>query len=108
MNPNGKIEALTNEDGPKIDEGEEGNVCELLEREDEWENVVWHTLGEAIYGVEGVAGVRGGHNPFVMRFVQGLVYFGVMQAPVDPVDRQIREGNEQWELKEIVEGKWSV
>ena len=108
MVPNGKSVALTNEDSPEVDEGEEGNVCKLLEREDEWENVVWHTLGEAIHGVEGVAGVRGRHNPFVMRFVQRLVKLGVMQAPVDPVDTQIREGNEQWELKEIVECKWSV
>lgn len=98
----------TNEDGPEIDESEEGNVCELLEREDEWKDVVWYTLREAIHGVEGVAGVRRRHNPPVMRFVQRLVYLGMMQAPVDPVDAQIGEGNEQGELKEVVKSKWSI
>lgn len=70
--------------------------------------MVWYTLREAIHGVEGVAGVRGRHNPLVMRFVQRLVDSGVMQAPVDPVDTQIGEGNEQWELNVIVESKWSI
>ena len=105
---NGKMAALTNEDSPEIDKGEEGHICEFLEREDEWENVIWHTLREAIHGVEGVTGVRGRHYPFVMRFVQRLVDFGVMQAPVDPVDTQIREENEQWELKEVVKSGRSI
>lgn len=106
--PNGKMAALTNEDSPEIDEGKESNICELLEREDEWEHVIWYALREAIQGVEGVTGVRGGHYPFVMRFVQRLVNLGVMQAPVDPVDTQIREDDEQWELKEVVESEWSI
>lgn len=106
--PNGRIEGPTNEDGPKIDKGEEGDICELLEWEDKWKDVVWHTLGEAIHGVEGVAGVRCRHNPFVMRFVQRLVNFGMMQSPVNPVDAQICKRNEQWELEEVVESEWSI
>lgn len=77
---------LTNEDGPEVDESEEGNVCELLERKDEWKDVVWYTLREAIHRVEGVAGVRCRHYPPVMRFVQCLINLGMMQTPVDPVD----------------------
>lgn len=108
MMPTGEMVALTNEDSPEINEGEECHICELLEREDEGEKVVRYALREAIHGVEGVAGVRGRHYPFVVRFVQRLVDFGVMQAPMDPVDKQIREENEQWELKKVVESEWSV
>ena len=32
----------------------------------------------------------------------------MMQTAVDPVDAQIREANEQWELHEAVESKWSI
>ena len=83
---NRRLETLTNENSPEVDEDEEGNICELLERKYEWEDVVWYTLREAIQGVEGVAGVRCGHNPLVMRFVQRLVNHGMMQSPVNPVD----------------------
>lgn len=100
--------ALTNEDCPEVDEGEESNICEFLEREDERKDVVWYTLGEAVHRVEGVAGIGRGHDPFVMRFVQNPVNLGIMQAPVNPVDTQIGEGNEQWELEEVVDSKWSV
>lgn len=105
---NGRIEGFTNEDSPEVDEGEEGNIGELLERKDEWKDVVWYTLSEAIHGVEGVAGVRCRHNPLVMWFVQRLVNLGMMQTPMDPVDEQIGEGNEQWKLKKIVKSKWSI
>ncbi len=103
-----RTEELTNEDSPEVDEGEKGNICELLEREDERKEVVWYTLRETIHGVEGVAGVRCRHDPLVMRFVQGPVNFGMMQPPVDPVYAQIGEGNEQWKLKKIVKSKWSI
>lgn len=99
---------LTNENCPEIDESEKGNICELLKREDERKDVVRYTLRESIYGVEGVAGVRCRHNPLVMRFVQRFVNRGMMQTPVNPVDAQICEENEQWELKEVVESKWSM
>ena len=70
--------------------------------------MVGYTLRETIHGVEGVAGVRCRHDPLVMRFMQRLVDLGMMQTPVDPVDAQIRKGNEQWELQEVVESKWRI
>ena len=66
---NGRLEALTDEDGPKVDEDEEGNICEFLQGENEREDVIWYTLRKAIHGVEGVASIWGRHNPFMMRFV---------------------------------------
>ena len=31
-----------------------------------------------------------------------------MQSSVDPIDAQIRETNEQWKLKKVVESKGSI
>ena len=70
--------AVVDEDGPDLDEEEEGQVCEFLQREDEGEDVVGDALGPAVDGVEGDGGVRGRHDPFVVGFVQGLVDGGVV------------------------------
>ena len=105
---NVRIETLTDEDGPEVDEGEESNICELLERKDKRIDVVGYALCETIHGVEGVTGIRRRHNPLVMRLVQRLVNLGMMQTPVNPVDAQVREGNEQRELKDVIEGKRSI
>ena len=67
--------------------------------------MVRHALREAIQRVESVACVGGGHDPFVMWFMQGLVYLWMVQAPVDPVNQEIREANEEWEMEVIVEGE---
>ena len=106
--PNGRLEPLTDEDSPEIDEDEEGNICEFLQWEYEREDVIWDTLGKAIQGVEGVASIGGWHDPFMMRFVQRPVNHGMMQRSVDPVDAQIGEDNEQWKLKEVVESEGSI
>ena len=49
-----------------------------------------------------------GHDPFMMRLVQGSVYYRMVQTAMDPVDAQIREADEQRELKDIVEGEGRV
>lgn len=96
--PNGRLESLTDEDSPEVNEDEEGNICEFLQWEYEWEDVIWYTLRKAIHGVEGVASVRCWHDPFMMWFVQRPVYHGMMQSSVDPVNAQIRETYEQRKL----------
>ena len=106
--PNGRLKSLTDEDSPEVDEDEEGNICEFLQWEYEGEDVIWYTLRKSIHGVEGVASIRGWHDPFVMRFVQRPVHHGMMQSSVDPVDAQIRETNEQWKLKKVVESKGGI
>lgn len=40
--------AVMDEDGPDVDEDEEGNVGDFLEGEQEREEVVWNALGEAV------------------------------------------------------------
>ena len=72
------VEALTNEDGPKIDEDEESDVREFLEGEDEWKDMVGYALGEAIHWMESVAGERCWHDPLVMWLVQRFVEFRMM------------------------------
>ena len=104
----GRLGPLTDEDSPEVNEDEESNICELLQWKNEWEDVVWYTLRKTVHGVEGVASVRRGHNPFMVRLVQRLINHGMMQSSVDPVDAQIREKNEQRELKIVVESKRSV
>lgn len=60
----------TNHNSPDVDEGKENEIRKFMEREDEWKNVVGHTLGVAVKGVESMAGIWSRHNPLVMRLVQ--------------------------------------
>lgn len=82
----GDIFAIVDQHGPDLDEGEEGDVCEFMQGEDEREEVVWQALRVAIEWVEGDARVGRWHDPFVVGFVQVLVYERVVQAAMDPVD----------------------
>ena len=69
----GRVQKLTDDDGPDVDEGEERDVCELLQWKQEREDVIGYTLRIAVQRMEGMACVRGRHDPFVMRLVEGLV-----------------------------------
>ena len=44
----------------------------------------------------------------MMRLVQRLVDHRIVQSPVDPIDAQIREADEEGELKEIVQSEGSI
>lgn len=94
--------AVVDGDGPDVDECEEGNVGELVEREQKGEDVVGQTLGEAVERVERVRGKRRRHDPLVVRLVQLLVERLVVQRAVDPVDEEVGEGDEDRELRVIV------
>lgn len=98
----GDVLAIMNEDGPQVDKSEQEDVGKLLQGEDEGEDVVRDTLRPAIERVEGVRGVRAGHDPFVVRLVQGLVDAGVVQATVDPVDEEVGKADEEGDLDEAV------
>lgn len=98
----GVVLSVVDEDGPDVDEGKEGNVREFLQREQEWKEVVWNRLREAIERMERMRGVRGGHDPLVMRLVQRFVDEWVMQPAVDPVDEAVRKQDEEGELEKIV------
>lgn len=98
----GKVLAVVNEDGPDVDKYKEGKVCHLVEREKQGVEVVWERLGEAIDGVEGMAGVGSGHDPFVVRLVEALVDCWMVKTAVHPVDAQVREQDEEGELCPVV------
>ena len=70
--------------------------------------MIGDTLCEAIQWVEGVRGVRGWHNPFVVRFMEGFVDAGMVEAAVDPVDAEICEADKEGELEVVVEAERSV
>lgn len=97
--------AVMNEDGPQVDETEEEDVGELLQREDEGEDVVGHALGPSVKRVEGVRGEGGGHNPLVVRLVESAVDAWVVQTSVNPVDEEIGEEDKDGELEDAVVGE---
>ena len=65
----GNVLAVVDHDSPDLDESEQRDVGELLQRENEGEEVVWEGLREAVKRVEGVRGERRGHDPLVVRLV---------------------------------------
>lgn len=99
--------AIVNQNCPEVDEYEQADEGDLLQRENEDEDVVWHTLSEAVERVEGVGGEWGGHDPLVVRLVQTLVDERVVKTSVDPVDAEVGKHEEQWELDPIVQGERS-
>ena len=74
--------------------------------------MIRYTLEKPIHRMEGVAGKRGRHNPFMMRFVQRFIHQRMMQPPVDPIDEEVGEADEEWNLEEVVkrEGRigWAI
>ena len=74
---------LTDKDCPDIDKDKKSDICKLLQRKKIRVDVIGYALRETVYWVKGMACIRSGHDPFVMRFVQDLVQFWVVQTPVD-------------------------
>lgn len=97
--------AVVDEDGPDLDEEEEGQVCEFLQGKDEGEDVVGDGLRPAVYRVECDCCVGCWHDPFVVGLVEGFVEGGVVQTPVDEVDEHVGEEEEEGELEEVVPGE---
>ena len=77
-----------------LDGFEEDDASSDGHGEDEGEDVVRQRLREAVERVESVAGVRGGHNPLVVRLVQPLVADGMVLPAVNPVDAIVGEDEE--------------
>jgi len=65
--------------------------------------MIWCRLGEAIERMKSVAGVRRRHDPFVVGLVQCLVDHRMVQPSVNPVDEEVGEEDEEWELKVVVQ-----
>ena len=63
------IFTVVDEDSPKVDEAEQEDVGEFLQRENEGKDVVWNTLGPAIQRVESMGRIRTWHDPLVVRLV---------------------------------------
>lgn len=97
--------AVVDQDGPEVDKDEQEDVAHLLQGEEQGEDVVGEGLGEAVERVEGVGGVRGGHDPLVVRLVQVSVDQRVVQPAVNPVDAEVGEENEEGILEPVVGGE---
>lgn len=98
----GDVLAIMDENSPEVDEAKKKDIGHFLQREEEGENVVWNTLGPAVQGVESVGGERARHDPFVVRLVEGFVDSRMVKATMDPVDEEIGEEDEEWELQDAV------
>lgn len=98
----GDILTVMDHDGPEVDEAEEEDICHLLKRENEGENVIRKALGPTVNGVKGVGGKGARHNPLVMGLVQFLVHKRIVEAPMDPVDAEIGESDKEWELQNAI------
>lgn len=100
--------AVVDEDGPEVHKDEQGDVGQLLQREHEGEDVVGEALREAVERVEGVAREGSGHDPLVVRLVEVLVDAREMQPAVDPVDAEVGEEDEEWELRPVIPLPWAI
>lgn len=99
---------LTDKDCPNIDKDKKSDVCKLLQRKKIRVDVIGYTLRETVYWVKGVACIWSGRDPFVMRFMQDLVQFWVVQTPVDQIDKEIGKPNKERELEKVVPGEWCI
>ena len=97
-----------NEHGPKLHKEEKPQVGKILQREDEWENVVWQALQEAVHWVECDRGIGCWHDPFMVCLMQMLVDQRVMETAVDEVDERVGKHEEEWELEPVVVWVWFV
>src|SRR4051812_1794238 len=87
----GVIFTVVDEDGPDVDENEQSDVGKLLQREQEWEDMVWNRLSESVDWMKSMRRKGRRHNPFVVGFMQVFVDRRVMQTAVNPVDQEIGE-----------------
>lgn len=102
----GVILPVVDKNGPEVNEGEEKDVCELLQREQEREEVVRDGLSEAVEWMEGMGRKGRRDDPFVVWFVEGFVDSRMVEAAVDPVNEEVGEENEERELDDVVVGEW--
>jgi hypothetical protein len=97
-----------NHDSPDVDEDKERNVGKLLQRQNEWEDVVWNGLRKSIKGMEGMRSEGRWHDPLVVWLVEVLVDPWMVKTPVDPVDEEVCEEEEDGELEDIVPHSWTL
>lgn len=103
----GNILPIMDQNGPDIDEDEEKDVRPLLQWEYEREEVIRQALGEAIDWMESMRGVGCWHDPLVVWFVQSLIEYWMMQAPMYPVNEEVGEENEERDLEIAIPGSRS-
>ena len=96
------------EHSPDLHEEEKPQVRKFLQREDEWEEVVWQALEESIDRVESHGRIGRWHDPLVVCFMHRFVDQGMVQTTVDSIYAEIGEKQEKRELEPIVPTSWSV
>ena len=64
--------------------------------------MIWHALRKAVHGMEGMTSVRCRHDPFVVWLMECLINPRMMQPSMNPINTEIGEADEQWELYVVV------
>ena len=64
--------------------------------------MVRYRLRKAVQGVKRMRGVGCWHDPFMVWFVQSLVYQGMVQSAVDAIYEAVGKNDEEGELKDVV------
>lgn len=95
----GDVLAVVDKNSPDVDEKEQSNVGELLQRKEEGEDVIRKRLSVSVERMEGMRCEWTGHDPFVVRLVEGFVDGFVVQAAVNPVNAEIRERDKEGKLQ---------
>lgn len=98
----GDVFTIVDHHCPNIDEDEECDVRKLLKWQDEGKDVVWHRLRKAVEWMEGMRREWSRHDPLVVWLVEMLVDARMMESSVDPVDEEVGEQQEHWELDDVV------
>ena len=80
--------------GPEVNKCEEDQITQLVKREKERINMVRQRLSIPIHWVERVRCEWGGHQPFVVWFVQCPVNTRPVEPSVDQVNTKVGEHDE--------------
>ena len=91
---------IMNRNCPHIDEDEENQVSNLVQREEKWVDVVRAALEESINRMEGMTGVWCRHFPCMMIFVDSFVEVLAVKTSVNPIDTKVCEEYERHNLEQ--------
>lgn len=70
--------------------------------------MVWDRLSKSVQRMECMRSVRGWHDPFMVRLVEVLVDQRMVFHTVNPINEEVGEENEEWELQKVVPETWAL
>jgi len=97
-----KVHLIMNGDSPKVDQNKEKDKQDVMKREDERKQIVWHSLRPAINRMEGMRRERGRIAVGVVWLMNVLIQPLRMESSVNPIDQSIcKDQKERHTCEEI-------